>query len=376
MNTSWIHKGTRWFFWCGFGVFLAASIPHIAMYFRHFDPVTTDASNVFYWLIAYALAIVLDISDVLVSIAVMKAQGEGRRVRDVLPYWFFIAFITAFSWFVNWQYNVVFGTAQFHTVDAYHIGIVSIGQINPIIGSAFQLLLLVYTGMAHKFSQHVERTEKSLDDLKQEAEEATQRAALLRAIQDAKKEGKTSVIQHLKGAALETKQAINEVLSSPEKTGISPAINVLENAVIDPPKERHTDPLLEQVTILEDASFDTSITKTKDEEKALDSPPYERQKDEDKNTASHKDSGRSTVTINEAATMLNTSVKQVRIWRTKGMLKTAPRNKELLTIKSINALLESRNKTMHKTTSPESINTTQNGHTPRLNVDELVPLEV
>jgi len=36
-----VERFTRGFFWFGYAVFLAASIPHIAAYFRHFDPATS-----------------------------------------------------------------------------------------------------------------------------------------------------------------------------------------------------------------------------------------------------------------------------------------------------------------------------------------------
>jgi uncharacterized membrane protein YhhN len=38
MESSRMDTWTRRFFWGGFAVFLLASIPHIAAYFRHFDP--------------------------------------------------------------------------------------------------------------------------------------------------------------------------------------------------------------------------------------------------------------------------------------------------------------------------------------------------
>lgn len=384
MKETLIERCTRIFFWCGYAVFLAASIPHIATYFRHFDPMNTS-SDTFYWIIGYALALVIDISDVLVSIAVIKAQANGARTRDLFGYWLFIGFITALSWMINWQYNVVFGSSQFHVVDVYTVfGLFTIGQLNPVIGSAFQLLLLVYTGMAHKFSQKSEYHEKSLDELRQEAAEAREKAGYVAVIREAHKTVTPSFLTKTKATLSELNDIRKEVFSSDEKGTFPPAIPAPINAIIEPQKERYTDPLLEQVIAGEDEQIDTPVTDRKehektvilDDEKALDTAPSDWQKDEDKNTSSRRDSGRSTVTIEDAAMMLDVTVKQVKIWRTKGTLKTAPRNKELLTIKSINALTESRLKTRNKTDITEPINNNHNGHTQQVEMRELVTVKV
>ncbi len=169
MQESWTDKFTKSFFWFGYIVFLGASIPHIATYFHHFDAPATGAQEVFNWGIAILLAIVIDVSDVLVSIAVMKAQAAGAQKRETFGFWLFIVLIMALSWFFNWQYNVVFGTHEFASVDQISFGFFTVGQINPVVGSAFQLLLLVYTGMAHKFSH--KPVVKTAAELKAEADE-------------------------------------------------------------------------------------------------------------------------------------------------------------------------------------------------------------
>lgn len=153
-----IDSVTRWFFWAGFVVFLSASIPHIATYFRHFDPDATGWEDTFYWSISYLLAIVIDTTDMLVSIAMVRALSNGARHRQLLPYWGFISFIMILSWFINWQYDIVHSTDAFRAADSISIfaGLTTVGKINPIIGSAFQFLILIYTGMAHKFNKKIQ----------------------------------------------------------------------------------------------------------------------------------------------------------------------------------------------------------------------------
>lgn len=186
VTSSKVDSFTRAFFWFGYIVFLGASIPHIATYFHHFDAPATGLQEWMNWIIAILLAIVIDVSDVLVSIAVIKAQAAGAKTRDTFGYWAFIVLIMALSWLFNWQYNIVFGTNEFAAADKVSLlGFVTVGQINPIVGSAFQLLLLVYTGMAHKFSH--KPVEKSAKELEQEANELEAKQQHLARIEAVKK---------------------------------------------------------------------------------------------------------------------------------------------------------------------------------------------
>src|SRR5260221_5999500 len=169
MQSSLIDKFTRSFFWFGFVVFLSASIPHIAAYYRHFDPNATGWTDTANWVIGYLIAIVIDVTDVLVSIAVLKAINSGARKRDLIGYWSFILFVMSLSWLVNWQYDIVYQTNAFAKAESYQLFSVTVGSINPVIGSAFQLLLLVYTAMAHKFAE--KPVQKTALQLRQEADE-------------------------------------------------------------------------------------------------------------------------------------------------------------------------------------------------------------
>src|SRR5260221_504259 len=174
MQSSFISKFTSGFFWFGFCVFLGASIPHIAAFYRHFDPNATPGSiqDITDWVIGYLIAIVIDVTDVLVSIAVLKALNSGARKRDLIGYWSFILFVMSLSWLVNWQYDIVYQTNAFAKAENIAIFGVLVGAVNPVIGSAFQLLLLVYTAMAHKFAE--KPVQKTAVQLRQEADELEQ----------------------------------------------------------------------------------------------------------------------------------------------------------------------------------------------------------
>src|SRR2546421_1399097 len=253
-----IEKFTRGFFWVGYVVFLSASIPHVASYFRHFDPATTNQfEDISYWVIAVAIAVVIDVSDVLVRIPVSRAKVYGARLKDTLLFWVFIFLIMALSWFFNWQYNVVFGTSQFQAVDSYTIANwVTIGQINPVIGSAFQLLILVYTLMAHKFAQKPK--EKSLEELMKEADEIEQKADYLTRIEAVKQaqssrkwQARFEGIRQVKDEAIRTIKGQDEEASEDTNNAseISPEAVVVE--AINPPAS-------DEVPVVEEAHTETN----------------------------------------------------------------------------------------------------------------------
>ena len=254
MQSSWIDRFTRSFFWFGFAVFLSASIPHLAAYYRHFDPNATGWPDFAYWIISYLIAIVIDVTDLLVSIAVLKEINRGTPKRRLIGYWAFIVFVMALSWLVNWQYNIVYGTQVFARADSQQIFGVLVGSVNPIIGSAFQMLLLVYTAMAHKFAE--KPVQKTAEQLRQEADELEQVAmqqaridavkkmqndnkvdALIDSLGQAKERAKTLFSSNQNLAIVSTKTAAND---EPE-TGVSHEQNEFKTAVYNQQNEFKND---------------------------------------------------------------------------------------------------------------------------------------
>lgn len=321
MNAK-VESFTRGFFWFGYAVFLSASIPHIAAYFRHFDPATGNQfEDIGYWVIAVLLAVVIDVSDVLVSIAVMKAQASGAKWRDTFGYWFFIIFIMLLSWFLNYQYNVVFGTTEFHAADQQVIlgSSVTIGQVNPIVGSAFQLLLLVYTGMAHKFTQKPKIL--SLEELAKEAEEAKQRAeyqAQIDSVNNAQRAQKRSAFF---SSLKDLKQGVTQVITGSDEgdfSDISVANEEELGGSIEDVSNDQSDAIEESM----EASKVIPIGASKGARNGSTKPVF--------------------VTIEQAASMLQYDTQYVKTLRTQGALKTSGKNKNLITIASVNAVLNSK----------------------------------
>lgn len=288
MQSSWIDKFTRSFFWFGFVVFLSASIPHLAAYYRHFDPNATGWTDTANWTIGYLIAIVIDVTDVLVSIAVLKEINRGTKKRHLLGYWVFIVFVMALSWLVNWQYNIVYQTNAFAKAESIQIFGVLVGSVNPVIGSAFQLLLLVYTAMAHKFAE--KPVQKTAEQLRQEADELEQVAmqqARIDAVKKAQNDSKVGgLIDSLEQAKERAKQlfgtsqnnsqsdvnqtSIEEVKSPELETSISESKVDIEDMQNEPQAEYPDDVLSVLVKFPKVQSWLTTSQRTATIEQVVD----------------------------------------------------------------------------------------------------------
>ncbi len=134
-------KTLKWFFWVAFAVFLVASIPHVAYFFKSFEP-----DGWWYWLIAYAIAISIDITTFLLSLTV--AELRHRKVPNwlVASVWVFIAGLALLSWGMNWEYALQFQSAMLSKATQFPL----VAFINPIIASMFQALAIAYTWISDK----------------------------------------------------------------------------------------------------------------------------------------------------------------------------------------------------------------------------------
>lgn len=138
MNADRTLKG---FFWVAFGVFLTASIPHIAYFFKAFEP-----DGWWYWLIAYAIAISIDITVFLLSLTVAEMRHRKAPNWLVATVWFFIGGLALLSWFINWEYATQFQSNMLNKPGS----IAWVSFINPIIASMFQALAIAYTWISDK----------------------------------------------------------------------------------------------------------------------------------------------------------------------------------------------------------------------------------
>jgi hypothetical protein len=139
-------KVLKKFFWVAFGVFLLASIPHVAYFFRAFEP---GDNSLWWWIVAYAIAISVDITIFLLSLSVAEMRRRNVETWLVVSVWLFIVGLAALSWYINWQYAVQFASNMLSKPSSYKY----VGMINPIIASCFQALAIAYTWISDKIGQ-------------------------------------------------------------------------------------------------------------------------------------------------------------------------------------------------------------------------------
>jgi len=137
---------------------------------------------------------------------------KGMPWGALIVVWFFIIALTAFSWFVNWEYAM-----RYQSNDLTHDAILK--MLNPILASAFAFLNLAYSVVAEFFNTK----KQSADEVAKEAdrlEALASQQSRLDTIKDRMK--KPGLIQRAKELAIEAKTAAKEVLEEHEATPISP----------------------------------------------------------------------------------------------------------------------------------------------------------
>jgi len=153
------------FMWGTDIVFLVASMPHIAAWFAHFDNPTDFLSGIYAWTVGFALAVAIDGVSFMLLLAItrMIKQGKTKSWWVVGGLLLFMAFIAAISWDINYQYDVQFASDAFAKADSIKILGTTMGQLNPIMGGAFQVLILAYA-LIGKAMQSEVKTVKAMSD--------------------------------------------------------------------------------------------------------------------------------------------------------------------------------------------------------------------
>jgi hypothetical protein len=215
---SWVNRALKGFFWFAFASFLAASIPHVAYFFRAFEPQATAGQDpLFYWGIAYALAVSIDVMIVLLSVTVaqLKHQRVGRGT--ILSIWAFILLLTGLSWFINWQYARQFSSAMLDQVAGTHLNAYffspSVGQIDPVIASMFQVFAIAYTYIADKIAMSKPKTAA---ELKQETDEEEARGKELARLEDIRKRRRQQRVAAMVGTIQHLSTQVQSMHATPD----------------------------------------------------------------------------------------------------------------------------------------------------------------
>ena len=158
--------------WCALGVFLLASIPHLAYFFASMEPLGSAGEPAwwFWWAVSFGLAGAFDLTDVLLSMRVAKLQKQKQKpTRRIIRTWLFIIGLTALSIYANYEHAAQFSTTMLdkvtnQTLFNLPLNLLKFGTLNPILGSFFQLFAIAYTSMAEGIASE-EPEEQQEEDL-------------------------------------------------------------------------------------------------------------------------------------------------------------------------------------------------------------------
>jgi hypothetical protein len=150
--------------WLAFAAFLLASLPHVAYFFATFEPQNPDGTiSDYWWFVSYALAVAIDVTAFLLSLNVavkMRRATAGLPwYQKIIPailvfitHWPFILLLVGFSWLVNFEHAKEFHSSMLADAESVTVNLLfwqgTLGDLNPVIASAFPVLAVAYTGMS------------------------------------------------------------------------------------------------------------------------------------------------------------------------------------------------------------------------------------
>lgn len=311
-----MQKFVRGFFWFAFAAFLAASIPHVAYFFRSFEPLN-DGSDLWWWCVSYFIAASIDVTIFLLSVTVAQLHRDHKSGGLIFSVWMFILALASLSWFINFKYAEHFLNADMLSATPLTLPLTSvrIADINPLIASAFQALAIAYTWISDKISANEQPKTAT-----QIATEANELKAMNEALKSLKEAKRSATKDSLDGIAELGSYAFSKL----------PKIRISRKK--DETTERNTDELeaLNTDSIIDPAEDQLS---NQLEEDCDEITTFE----EDQQITPDSFNPRSTVSIEKAAELLNIqSITVTSLIRT-GRLKTAARNKKRVTMASIKA---------------------------------------
>lgn len=167
-------------------ILLLASMPHIAAWFAHFDNPSDTWSGIYAWSIGFGLAFAIDGVSFMLLLAIMRMVKSGKTKSGwtMFGLFSFMLFIALLSWGINWQYDVQNASNAFAKADAIQIASLTLKSLNPIIGGAFQILILAYT-LIGKAMQTEVKVVRALSE--EEFQQKLKRIAQEKALKEAQK---------------------------------------------------------------------------------------------------------------------------------------------------------------------------------------------
>lgn len=194
------------FLWGTDVVLLLASTPHIAAWYEHFDNPVGVWPSIYAWSVGYGLAIAIDGVSLMLLMALTRLVNQEKKKSGWVTFGLlmFMSFIVLLSWYINWQYDTQYASTAFAKADAVVVyQSITIGSINPIIGGAFQVLILAYALIGKAMKSEVKSVSAMSDE---EFEKNLKRIQQEKALKDARKG--PSIWEKAK----EAKQGISELI--------------------------------------------------------------------------------------------------------------------------------------------------------------------
>jgi len=336
------HQFLQGFFWFAFAAFLSASIPHVAYFFRAYEP---SSDLLVWWIVSYGIAISIDVTIFLLSVTVASMHRQNSKKSLIFSVWLFILGLAALSWFINYKYAEHFMNTNMvspTSVTVPYLG--TIPDINPFIASMFQALAIAYTWIADKIATNEQV--KTAAELKIEADELEQSIQEKNRIAALKRAGKVNVFTGLFDSG---KAIVNHVLTPGDTQGLNEQehtqneytdtlgtttqeVTVKAGDTLQVQQERNTDKL---TPISEQNASDSTENNT-----GIEAPINEQ--DTIKKDSSSGAPAQKSVTIKEAALLLTMRESYVRTLVNNGKLRHTPRNRKMILMSSINSYIASR----------------------------------
>ena len=310
--------------------FMWASIHHVAAFFNDFE---ADTGNTWG---SYLLAGAFDITALVTTIGVMffRKSMPGWVFWIV---WSFILAIAGYSFFINWEYAshyqnlalllqptgatiaVYDAHGALHYVPVMQVN-TSLVWVNPILASGFTIFSLIYSVIAEFFGTKAPTVEE-LQAKKKYLEETATVVEEIRKL-EGKNKG-TSLIDRVKKGALEIKSAVQEVVQSDHQANLTDSDEEPSTRTEETTQSPHHRPSIQDDRQGQNGHQSHFSDGLKGSENV------------DQKERWSGLSGRSTVTMDKAAELLNVSINTIVTLRNKGALKTAALNKHLITVASL-----------------------------------------
>lgn len=209
-------KVTNVLFWLAFGVFLGVSIPHIAWIVRDYMPVVDWFTDKFYWLLALGYAIAID--GIMAWLTHAQSSQKASFTWQTFLTWVFIVALVGMSWYLNWLYDAIHDPSQhykniwdFVLVDHWwFIPQVTVAGFTPVLLGALPVFTIAYVGVLNNVNHMKTQAAKTVEQLRQEAEEIEERTKYLNRIKNAGKSDEDKAGNAVKGVFGLVKKVKNE----------------------------------------------------------------------------------------------------------------------------------------------------------------------